>query len=390
MSYDNKINHNKELNLNTELNYNKEVNYNKGSNYNYEINYNYELDYNEKINYNNKSNPNTGKKYSNELKTKNITFKNRLIMPPMATAKADDLGHVTEDYLKYYEDKTKSGSFAAVIVEHSYVEKRGQAHPSQTSISKDSDIEGVSKLVNLIKANSSLAIIQLAHAGSAAKKEVTGFEPVGPSAVPNPNPNRKDIPAPRELSVSDIKDIEKNFIDAAIRSKKAGFDGVEIHSAHGYLLNQFLSPLSNKRTDEYGGDIMSRIKLHIDIIRGIKKELGDDYPVFIRMGAGDLIEGGLTRDDSVRAALEFEKAGVDVIDISGGMCSYAIDDTRAGYFDIFSKPIFDNVNVPVILTGGVKVGQDVVDILDRDVCDLVGIGRSVFKDSDWMERELGK
>ena len=164
---------------------------------------------------------------------------------------------------------------------------------------------------------------------------------------------------------------------------------MEIHSAHAYLLDQFLSPITNKRTDEYGGDVYGRIKLHLEIIRGIKEALGEDYPVFIRMGAGDFMEGGLTEEDSVKASIEFEKAGVDVIDISGGMCFYKTKETYPGFFDTISKPIFDKVNVPVILTGGVTKGTDIVDILDRNVCDLVGIGRSVFKDSNWIEKEVG-
>lgn len=173
-----------------------------------------------------------------------------------------------------------------------------------------------------------------------------------------------------------------------MRAKKAGFDGVEIHSAHGYLLNQFLSPLSNKRNDQYGGNIYGRIKIHLDIIKGIREQVGEDFPIFIRMGAGDFREGGLSVDDSIIAAKEFTKAGVDIIDISGGMCLYSISDTRPGYFDVISKPIFDNVNVPVILTGGVKIGKDIIDILERNVCDLVGIGRSVFTDSNWMTNEV--
>ncbi|MDK0751686.1 NADH:flavin oxidoreductase [Clostridium perfringens] len=316
----------------------------------------------------------------------NIEFKNRVIMPPMATAKADQEGHITDEILNYYKEKTSCKLFSAVIVEHSYVDKRGKAHNNQASISNDSDIEGMSNLAKIIKNNNSLAILQISHAGSMAKKSATGMDPVAPSEILNPSGRATDMPV--ELSVNEIEEIKNKFIDAAERAKKSGFDGVELHSAHAYLLDQFLSPLTNKRKDEYGGNIYGRIKLHLDIIKGIRERLGKDYPLFLRMGAGDFMEGGLSKEDSVIATKEFEKAGVDVIDISGGMCFYAIKDTRAGYFDVVSKPIFEAVNIPVILTGGVKKGTDIIDILNRNVCDLVGIGRSVLKDSDWVNREL--
>ena len=318
--------------------------------------------------------------------SKNIEFKNRLVMPPMATAKADDNGHITKESLDYYEDKTSCKLFSAVIVEHSYVDKRGKAHNSQCSIAKDSDIEGMKKLAKVIKNNNALAVLQISHAGSAGKKDVIGMSPVAPSCILHPGNKSSDLPI--ELSIDQIEDIKNKFIDSAVRGKLAGFDAVELHCAHGYLLDQFLSPLTNKRKDEYGGDIYARIRLHIDIIKGIKEKLGKNYPIFLRMGAGDFMEGGLSKEDSVIAAKEFEKAGIDVLDISGGMCFYTIEDTRPGYFDVVSKPIFQSVNIPVILTGGIKKGTDIIDILNRNVCDLVGIGRSVFKDSNWMTKEL--
>ena len=327
--------------------------------------------------------------FRDEVKGKNIRFKNRLVMPPMATGKADADGHVTQEILDYYNEKTASGLFSAVIVEHSYVDKKGRAHAHQMSIADDSDIEGMKKLAEVIKRNGSLAILQISHAGSAAVEDVIGEVPVGPSELINPA-FRERGEMPEELEKEEIEKIRDEFIEAAVRAHKAGFDGVELHSAHAYLLDQFLSPLTNKRTDEYGGnEIYPRIKLHLDIIKGIRARLGKDYPIFLRMGAGDFMVRGLSQENSVIAAKEFEKAGVDVLDISGGMCFYTIMDSRPGYFDVLSKPIFDEVNIPVILTGGVKKGQDVVDILNRDVCDLVGIGRAVLKDSNWMENEIG-
>lgn len=180
-----------------------------------------------------------------EIKAKNIDFKNRIIMPPMATAKADDKGHVTQDILDYYDEKTRDGMFSTVIVEHNFVDPLGKASHNQMSIADDSSIEGLKKLANLIKDSGSKAVVQINHAGSAAREKIIGQRPVGPSEIKNPS--QKDTELPRELTIDEIKEIEDKFADAALRVKEAGFDGVEIHSAHGYLLNQFLSPLTNQR-----------------------------------------------------------------------------------------------------------------------------------------------
>lgn len=228
-------------------------------------------------------------KLSQELKSKNINFKNRVIMPPMATAKADENGHITDEILNYYEEKTENKLFSTVIIEHSFVDVLGKASKNQTSIADDSTIDGMKKLANLVKANSSSVVLQISHAGSSTNEEVIGQQPVAPSAIKNPSKSTAEVP--RELSLEEIEDIIEKFVDAAVRSKEAGFDGVEIHSAHGYLLNQFLSPLTNKRTDEYGGDIDGRIKIHLEIIRKIREKVGGDYPIFIRIGAGDYLDG---------------------------------------------------------------------------------------------------
>lgn len=325
-------------------------------------------------------------KLSEEIKTKNISFKNRIIMPPMATSKADDMGHVSDDLLDYYQEKTSNKLFSTVIVEHNFVDPIGKASHNQVSIADDYCIDGLKKLAEIIQNNETHAIVQISHAGSSTNEDVIGQGPVAPSRVKNLS--KENAALARELSIEEIKEIEDKFVNAAYRAKEAGFVGVEIHSAHGYLLNQFLSPLTNKRADEYGGDVEGRIRIHLEIIKKIKQKVGEDYPIFLRLGAGDNMDGGLSQEDSVYAAKAFEKAGVDVLDISGGMCMFLIDDKSAGFFDFLSKTIYDAVEVPVILTGGVKTGNDVEEILNRNVCDLVGVGRSVFKDSNWMEKEI--
>lgn len=317
------------------------------------------------------------------LETYNLSLKNRLVMPPMATAKADNEGKITEDILNYYDEKSKGGYISLIIIEHSFVSPEGKASHRQMSIADDSVIDGLKKLADTIHKNGTKAVMQISHAGSAASKEITGYDPVAPSAIPNP---RKGESVPLELTKHQIKDIIQKFKEAAIRVKDAGFDGVEIHSAHGYFLNQFLSPLTNKRTDEYGGDIYGRIRIHLEIIKEIRNAVGNSYPIFLRLGATDKTEGGTTVEDSVKASIEFEKAGVDILDISGGFCGYAFP--GEGYFAPVSLEIKKAVNIPVIVTGGIKDVQVAEDILREGKADLIGVGRAILNDSNWTKRAI--
>jgi len=218
--------------------------------------------------------------------------------------------------------------------------------------------------------------MQINHAGSAAGKAITGLYVVSPSAVPNPF---KSDTVPKELSLEEIKDIINQFKNAALKVKAAGFDGVEIHGAHGYILNQFMSPITNKGSDEYGGNLLGRIKLHLDIIKEVRSSVGRDYPILLRFGASDYMEGGITIKDSILAAAEFKKAGLDMLDISGGFCRYSL----AGHsFTPLSKAIKEAVSIPVIVAGGITEVQAAEEILSDDKADLIGVARAILKDSN--------
>lgn len=314
-----------------------------------------------------------------------LTLKNRLIMPPMATSKAEEDGKVSEDILNYYDEKSKGGDISLIIIEHSYVEKLGKASEKQLSIASDNTLESLKKLAKVIQGNGSKAVMQINHAGSAANKDVIGDDPVGPSAVANP---RRGI-TPRELSIDEIKDIIKFFKDATLRVKEAGFDGVEIHSAHGYLLNQFFSPLTNKRNDEYGGDVLGRIRIHLEIIKAVREVVGIDYPILLRLGACDYMDGGSTIEDSKIAAKEFEKAGVDILDISGGFCGYIVPGlSEEGYFAPLTEGIKEVVSIPVILTGGITTPSSAEILLKGEKADLIGVGRAIYNDSNWARNAV--
>lgn len=315
-----------------------------------------------------------------------IKLKNRLVMPPMATAKADHDGKVSREVLDYYHEKSKGGYISLIIIEHSYISEDGKASLNQLSVADDRCVEGLKQLSEIIHRNSSKAVMQLNHAGSLARKEVT-VNTVGPSPVLNPRKLNDTIP--RELSKDDIRELTARFRDGALRAKESGFDGVEIHSAHGYLLNQFLSPLTNKRKDEYGKDIYGRVKFHLEVIKAVRDAVGDDYPVFLRLGASDYMEGGTTIEDSKIASRLFEEAGVDVIDISGGMCGFILPDNKEqGYFASLSEAVKSVVGIPVILTGGITEASAADKFIEEGKADFIGVGRAVFADSDWAKNAI--
>lgn len=320
------------------------------------------------------------------IKAGNLELNNRLVMPPMATAKSQSNGKVSDEILNYYKEKSEGGYIGLIIIEHSFIMKQGKASKGQLSIADDDTIEGLRKLANVIQQNGSKAIMQLNHAGSAAEEEVIGSIPVGPSTVVNP---RKGEQTPHELTTKEIDDIIKAFSDAARRCKEAGFDGVEIHSAHGYLLNQFFSPLSNKRSDEYGGSVHNRINIHLKIIEAVKNAVGDDFPVLLRLGASDYIDGGITIEDSLVAVKEFEKAGIDMLDISGGFCGYVgTGSNEQGYFSQLTEAIKKVVSIPVILTGGITDAKAAEELLSSNKADLIGVGRTILKDSNWAKNAI--
>ena len=320
-----------------------------------------------------------------------LELKNRLVMPPMATQKAVD-GKVTDELVAYYNEKSKGGHIGLIITEHAYVNKTGKASEGQVSIAKYESIEGYKKIANVVHANGSKIMAQISHAGSYTKPEITGSELMGPSAVVGPEiGNGWKAVKPREMTLKDIEQLKKDFANAAVRVRMTGFDGVEIHAAHVYLLSQFYSPITNKRCDAYGGDSLDgRTRLHREVIRAVRMAVGPDFPVSVRFGACDYMEGGSSIYEAAIAARIFEIAGCDMISISGGLCGYVNPQRKGepGYFSELADVVKKSVSVPVLLTGGIKSADEAEILLDSGVCDMIGVGRSILKDSAWAEKNM--
>ena len=313
--------------------------------------------------------------YKSEIKVRNCHLATRIVMPPMATGKSDN-GRITEAMIRYYADRSANPNVGLIVSEHSYVLKEGMASGHQVSIADDESIDGFRKLSEMVHAAGDTKLfVQISHAGGKADK-VAG-KILAPSAIEYKNGMAE------ELTQEMIEEIIEGFVKAAERVKKAGADGVEIHAAHGYLLNQFYSPLTNKRNDEYGcGSIENRTRIIVRIIQEVRKATGD-FPISVRFGGCDYVEGGSTVEDSIQAAKLFEMAGADMLSISGGMNGFMrIDDKTPGYFRNVSAAVKKNVHIPVLLTGGVKNYEEAEKLLKEEAADLIGIGRALFAKAD--------
>jgi NADPH2 dehydrogenase len=315
-----------------------------------------------------------------------LSLKNRLVMPPMATAKAAADGSMTDGLLAYYDEKSRGGALGLVITEHCYIAQQGKNRVGQPSIADDGTIEGWRELTTIFHRNGSKAAMQINHSGGACSTAATGLEVVAPSNVPSPTGPGE---VPRALTHDEIDVVVGQFAAAARRVKEAGFDAVEIHAAHGYLLNQFFSPLTNKRADEYGGDLSGRIRMHLAVIAAVREAVGEEFPILLRLGARDYLEGGTRIEDSAVAAAEFERAGVDILDITGGLSGYIRPGhDEPGYFTELSEAVKAVVSIPVMLTGGVTEPEHAERLLAEGKADLIGVGRAILKDSAWAQRAV--
>lgn len=307
----------------------------------------------------------------------NLQLRGRIVMPPMATEQADG-GLVTPGMGAYYAARAKNPEIGLIITEHSYIEMRGKASRGQVSIAEDEAIEGLSTITKAIHAAAEgiKVFAQINHAGGYTSRDITGTEPVSASAG-----IFKQEPA-RALTKDEILQIEELFAQAARRAQLAGYDGVEIHSAHSYLLNQFYSPLTNRRTDEYGCQTMeNRLRMHLETIQKVREKVGENFPIAVRLGGCDYTPGGSTIEDSVEASLLLQKAGVDLLDLSGGMCRYILEGvSEPGWFGQMTRQIKQQVNVPVLLTGGIKTRAEAETLLEQGAADLIGIGRALLKE----------
>jgi 2,4-dienoyl-CoA reductase-like NADH-dependent reductase (Old Yellow Enzyme family) len=261
-----------------------------------------------------------------------------------------------------------------VIVEHSYVSLEGKLRNKQLGIYDDSLVPGLKKLSSSIQDTDTPTVIQITHGGRTSSIELTGVKPVAPSPSGDA----------RELNLEEINTLTEKFAMATERAIKAGFDGVEVHGAHGFLLNQFFSPITNKRKDEYGGTLENRMRFPLEVVARVKEKIGEKLLLY-RLGSDDLDPSGTQIEDSQKFAVKLEEAGIDIIDVSGGLCGSmpAQLQRTPGYFIPQAEQIKKVVNIPVIGVGGIKDPQYANTLIQEEKVDLVAVGRALLKDPDW-------
>ena len=313
------------------------------------------------------------------FETNGLHLKNRIVMPPMANNLCGEDGAVTGALRDHYARRAEK-EVALLIVEHSYVLPSGRAHRKQLGIHDDAMVPGLSTLAQTVHALGARVGIQITHAGSNTGPDILGEAPLAPSAVPHPV--REGAATPRELTAAGLAAVREAFAAAARRALEAGFDVVEVHGAHGYLLNQFFSPLTNRRDDEYGGSLENRLRFPCEVIAAVRAALGRDCCLFYRFGADDQLPGGVTVAEAQKAAPLLKEAGVDVLDLSGGLCG-AARKTGEGFFLYLAEALKPAAGMPVMVTGGLGDPRLADRVIREGTADLVGVGRALLADPDW-------
>jgi len=282
------------------------------------------------------------------------------------------------------------GGVGLIITGHAYVSPEGQAGPWQLGIHKDERVEGLTSMCDAVHQAGGKVVAQLAHAGHFAAKTITGQAP----HVVSDFEGLSDSPR-HELTGDDIRKLVRAFADAAGRAKAAGFDGVQIHSAHGYLLSQFLSPAYNRRADEYGGPIENRARVHREVLDAIRDVVGKEYPVLIKINSEDCVENGLTVADSIAAAKLLADAGIDAVELSGGtLISGKLSPSRSGinredkeaYFKEAAAAYKKAMDVPLILVGGMRSLNVAREMVAGGTADYISMCRPFIREPGLIKR----
>ena len=323
------------------------------------------------------------------IKIRRLELKNRIVMSSMENCFAEENGNVGERTIAYYSERAKGGT-GWIIVEATYIAKQGKARRFQVGVHRDETIPGLRKLVEAVHSHGARISLQINHSGRQANSKWSGEPIVGPSPIAC---TPKDE-VPRPLELEEIEQIISSFGKAALRTKEAGFDGLEIHGAHGYLIHEFLSPLSNRRTDRYGGSLENRMRLPIEVLNEVRKNVGDKLLVGYRISASDYVEGGLQIEETTRVAKRLEEAGLDVLHVSGGMaglpeCGFMVTQPMAiprGVHVPLAEAMKKELRIPVIVVGRINTPEFAEKILSEKKADLIAMGRAFLTDPHWPEK----
>lgn len=327
------------------------------------------------------------KHYLSTIRIGSLELRNRGVMPAMVTNYSNIDGSVTDRLIAYHEARAK-GEVGLIIVEAAYIDWAGKGFPNQIGIDNDALIPGLKKLAEHVHRHGAKIAIQLHHAGRQADPRVTKMNVLGPSPIPCPVVQS----IPKELTVDEIKEVVNKYAMAAERAKKAGFDAVELHGTHGYIINQFLSPNSNHRTDEYGGSAEKRMKFPLEVVDVVRNSVGSDYPIIYRIASEEFLPGGLMIEDAVAFSNILVEHGVNALHVSGG--TYASDRSSSGSDDILGVYVENaaaikraiNNAIPVIVANRIKTPKFADEIIESGKADLISTGRALLCDADYYNK----
>ncbi|CAH1652629.1 MULTISPECIES: tRNA-dihydrouridine synthase [unclassified Chelatococcus] len=306
-----------------------------------------------------------------------LTLKNRIVMPPMQQYQGTAEAFATAYHVHHYARRARGG-VGLVIIESTAVAPEGRLMADDIGLFSEAHVAPVAAIAAAVKAEGVPIFMQLSHGGRKSRPH-PGSRLIAPSAIPHDD----DYGMPEAMSLDDITCVVMAFAKAARRALSAGFNGLELHAAHGYLLHQFLSPLSNTRGDAYGGDLEGRSRIVADVIRAVREAVGRDVPVTIRVSASDYQEGGLTAEMIAEALTVLIPLGLDAVHVSsGGLSPEPPPNTGPGYQLGFARTIRERIEVPVIAVGNIRTAVQVEDILREGHADLVAIGRPLLVHPD--------
>ena len=323
-------------------------------------------------------------KYLNQpLFVKGMQLRNRLVMPPMVTNFASEDGAVTNRMIRYYSERAKGG-VGLIIVEMTYPHVTGKAFPCMLGVDDEKFVPGLNELSEAIKSYGACAGLQIGHAGRQTSREICGHVPMAPSAMPV----KGSAEVPREMSIEEIHETVRAFGSAALRAKKAGFDAIELHGTHGYLLNQFLSPYTNRRTDAYGGTFENRVKFPVEVIQEVRSKVGASYPLILRLCANEYLEGaeGITLDLAKKIAPRLVEAGIDILHVTGGIGETGDHLIQPLYYDhcynvYLAQGVKHAVGITPVIAAGSVIDPHMADqILEQGKADLIAVGRGLIAD----------
>ncbi|MCG6911095.1 MAG: NADH:flavin oxidoreductase [Deltaproteobacteria bacterium] len=318
-----------------------------------------------------------------------MTLNNRFVRSATWEGLAGDDGSVTPELTSLMVELAKGG-VGLIISSHAYVSREGQAGSRQLGIYDDGLVPGLSKMTAAVHDNQGSIVAQIAHAGLHAFHKLTGQTPLAPSAVEG----LSRAPC-RAMDDNDITRVVDAFAAAAYRAREAGFDGVQIHAAHGYLLSQFLSPVYNQRTDDLGGTVENRARMLLMVLEAVRNRVGSDYPVLVKMNSGDFREGGLHAEDAASVAEMLEQGGIDAIEVSGGLIiNRKLSPSRMGihsadkeaYFETEAGTIRGKTSVPLILVGGNRSLEVAARIVSEGVADYISMSRPFIREPGLVKR----